>query len=279
MNTATEERTVDMLDITPVPYSTHNTPALQGSREITTEAPAKGSPLAGALAFLQAGGNPEQLREMMQLEREWKADLAKQAFNDAMAAFKLEAIVIIKDKTVSYPTQRKDGSVGANTSYKHATLGNVVETVMPRLAAHGLSHSWNPRREADRVVVTCTITHKQGHSESVTLDAPLDSSGSKNNIQAMGSSVSYLSRYTFLSICGLATKEMDDDAKGAGGDPAAERLQTWELKARSAATARDLHEVRREGTKAFQEAKDREGYSAFAIAIKARAAQLEVSHA
>lgn len=274
MNTDTEELTIDMLDATPV---THNAPALQGSREVATEAPAKGSPLAGALAFLQAGGNPEQLREMMQLEREWKADLAKQAFNDAMAAFKQEAIVIIKDKTVSYPTQRKDGTQGTNTSYKHATLGNVVETVMPRLAAHGLSHSWNPRREGDRVVVTCTITHKQGHSESVTLDAPLDSSGSKNNIQAMGSSVSYLSRYTFLSICGLATKEMDDDGRGAGmgGDVTADRLQEWTDKVNAAINVLALNETRKMANAAFAEAKDYDGWNAFKTIYTARRAVLE----
>ena len=47
-------------------------------------------------------------------------------------------------------------------------------------------------------------------------EAPLDTSGGKNNIQAMGSAVSYLERYTLLAITGLSTKEMDDDGRGAG---------------------------------------------------------------
>jgi hypothetical protein len=66
------------------------------------------------------------------------------------------------------------------------------------------------------VKVTCKLTHKQGHSEEVTLEAPLDTSGGKNNIQAMGSSVSYLERYTLLAITGLATKEQDDDGASTG---------------------------------------------------------------
>ena len=63
--------------------------------------------------------------------------------------------------------------------------------------------------------VTCTLTHEQGHSESVTLSAPFDTSGSKNAIQAIGSTITYLERYTLLAITGLSASDMEDDgAKG-----------------------------------------------------------------
>ncbi len=57
----------------------------------------------------------------------------------------------------------------------------------------------------------CTITHELGHSESTSLTANPDISGSKNAIQAIGSTISYLERYTVLALTGLATKDMDDD--------------------------------------------------------------------
>jgi hypothetical protein len=42
-----------------------------------------------------------------------------------------------------------------------------------------------------------------------------DTSGSKNPIQALGSAVSYLQRYTLLSLAGLATEDQDDDGATA----------------------------------------------------------------
>ena len=53
-----------------------------------------------------------------------------------------------------------------------------------------------------------------GHSESTTLQSPPDASGGKNSIQAIGSAVTYLSRYTLLAITGLATGENEDDGQG-----------------------------------------------------------------
>ena len=67
--------------------------------------------------------------------------------------------------------------------------------------------------QADKIKVTCTITHEMGHSESTSLSADPDTSGSKNPIQAIGSTISYLERYTILALCGLATSDIDKDAQ------------------------------------------------------------------
>ena len=42
-----------------------------------------------------------------------------------------------------------------------------------------------------------------------------DDSGGKNPIQSIGSTITYLERYTILALTGLATKEQDDDGKSA----------------------------------------------------------------
>ena len=63
--------------------------------------------------------------------------------------------------------------------------------------------------------MTCVITHVQGHSESVSLQAGLDQSGGKNNIQSLGSTVTYLQRYTLFSATGMAAKGIDDDGAKA----------------------------------------------------------------
>jgi hypothetical protein len=45
------------------------------------------------------------------------------------------------------------------------------------------------------------LSHELGHSEETTMTLPLDTSGSKNNVQAVGSSTSYGKRYTATACC------------------------------------------------------------------------------
>ena len=77
--------------------------------------------------------------------------------------------------------------------------------------------SWSTGQTDGSVTVTCHITHEAGHRESVTLSGPPDDSGKKNKIQQVGSTVTYLQRYTLLSSLGLATADQDDDGVAANG--------------------------------------------------------------
>jgi hypothetical protein len=59
-----------------------------------------------------------------------------------------------------------------------------------------------------------------GHSELTKMTAPSDTSGQKNSIQAIASTITYLQRYTLLAATGLTTKDMpDDDGKGGVKEP------------------------------------------------------------
>lgn len=214
----TQEKTLSLDTIELVPTS-HSVPAVQGSREVAP-APAapENSPMAGALAFLQAGGKPEQLEQMMALHERWQAGEARKLFTEAMAEFKKNPPVILKDKAVYYDTKEGEKVTGG-VSYKHATLGAVVEAIVFGLAQHGIAHRWETEQRDGRVHVTCILTHKAGHSESTKLDGAPDSSGKKNPLQQVASTITYLQRYTLLAATGLATKDMpapDDDGKGAG---------------------------------------------------------------
>ena len=195
----------------------HPAPAVRSERAVAQlDAPAAG-PMSSALAFLRAGGTVAEMRDVLALQREWEAGEAKKAYVAAMADFKKNPPQILKDKRVFF--QGKNG--GATTDYWHATLGNVAEAIIEGLARVGVSHSWKPERIGDRMQVTCTLTHAQGHSESISLDGPLDGSGNKNAIQQMSSTTTYLSRYTLLMITGLAVKDEvmpDDDGRSAGTD-------------------------------------------------------------
>lgn len=222
--------------------------------------------------LMQQGGSVDlsAMERLMGLQERWDANEAKKAYHQAMAAFKQNPPTIYKDKHVSFSTQK------GQTDYHHATIGNVVKQIVAALAEHDLSHSWTTeQREGGQVAVTCTITHKLGHSESVTLQAGRDESGGKNSIQALGSAITYLQRYTLLAITGLAVEDgSDDDGQGADGSAmdAATRLELWTLRARAAKTLDELKAVRAAIGTAFSDAKDIDGWNSFkAVYIDCRA--------
>jgi len=155
----------------------------------------------------------QTLKELMELQKEWEREAAKKAFTQAMVQMKSELpSVISKDKSVSFGQGR--------TSYSFATLAHAMEEVQPHLTKYGFELSWIPSISDKNVSVTCTLTHIDGHSKTTTLSAQPDTSGSKNSVQAIGSTITYLSRYTALALLGISTANMPDadDAPRDAGD-------------------------------------------------------------
>lgn len=156
----------------------------------------------------ERGSSIEQMQQLFDLQLRYEENEAKKAYHRAVAAFKVESINIGKDKQVGY--KNKDGSF---TGYTHASIGNVVSTIIPFLAKHGLSHRWDTKQEGANISVTCTLSHELGFSEQTMLVANKDDSGKKNAIQQVASTVTYLQRYTLLAITGLAAQDQDDDGQ------------------------------------------------------------------
>jgi len=163
------------------------------------------------MAMAQSGATPADISAMMALKREWDADEAKKAYVVAMAQFKADAPLLVKDNEVRY--KNKDGSW---TVYSHAKLGSMATSISERMGRFGLCFRWDTEQlDGGMVKVTCVIPHALGHSENTALQSGSDQSGGKNNIQAIGSTVSYLQRYTLLAATGLATNDTDDDGQSA----------------------------------------------------------------
>lgn len=168
----------------------------------------------------QASGSStiEQMQQLFDLQLRWEQNEARKAYNLAVAAFKAEAISITKDKRVGF-----DQRGGDRTEYKHATLGNIVNILVPCLSRHGLSHRWNIHQNGE-VTVTCVLSHEGGHSEEVSMSAGKDDSGKKNQIQQIASTVTYLQRYTLLAITGCAAADQDDDGRSSQAEDAIELI-------------------------------------------------------
>lgn len=156
---------------------------------------------------IEKGADLEKLEKLMDLQMRWESSNAVKAYHEAMAQFKANPPEIGKNRHVKYQTSK------GTTEYNHADLFNVTEKINSDLSKYGLSASWTTAQVEKMISVTCRITHVQGHSEATTLSAMPDDSGGKNSIQAIGSAVTYLQRYTLLALCGLATREQDNDCQ------------------------------------------------------------------
>jgi len=179
--------------------------------DLTTSAPpVVHSPMDLVFHAVQSGQSVEVIKEVMALTREMKREQAREAFDEAMAAAKAEIPVISKNRKVGY--EHKSG--GGETNYRHEDLGEIARTVDPILSKHGLSYRFKTTSEPNQPVsVTCIVSHRLGHYEENTLVAGRDDSGKKNSIQAIGSTITYLQRYTLKAALGLAASADDDGGK------------------------------------------------------------------
>ena len=156
---------------------------------------------------LDSNADLDRLERLMRLQQEWEANEARKAYVAAIATFKKNPPTILKATRVNF--KNKEGRV---TDYMHATLGDVTQPIIEGLAAVGISHRWDVEQpDGGMISVRCILTHEQGHSESVVMRAGRDDSGGKNAIQQVASTITYLERYTLLSITGLATHDMPDN--------------------------------------------------------------------
>lgn len=181
-----------------------------GERIIATprhEEPAQ-SPLALLDRAIQRGLDPATLKALMDLQDRHLATEARKAFVAAMNEFKAHPPNIGKNKAVDFTSAK------GRTHYRHATLDHVAGIIGEGLAKVGISFGWDTQQtDGGLVKVTCILTHALGHSESVWLQAKPDESGNKNSIQAVGSTVTYLQRYTLLAVTGMAVQDQDDDGR------------------------------------------------------------------
>jgi ERF superfamily len=103
-----------------------------------------------------------------------------------------------------------------NPAFKsgYASLASVMETVRPILHRHGFAVLQEVGERQGRLTVTTTLLHTSG--ESVAHRCAHKSS---DNIQQVGSAISYLRRYAIMAMLGVVG-EVDDDGEAAESKPA-----------------------------------------------------------
>jgi ERF superfamily len=167
------------------------------------------TPMALLGQAIEQGSGIEVITQLMELTKEYKKDLAREAFNAAISDAKNKIPIIDKNRSVDFTSSK------GRTNYKYEDLAEIARTIDPILGEFGLSYRFRTNVQNGTVVVTCIVSHRDGHFEENSLPADIDTSGNKNHLQAVGSAVTYLSRYTLKAALGLAASN-DDDGQAAG---------------------------------------------------------------
>ncbi len=175
-------------------------------------------------AIVRAASDPavniEKMERLLQMQERILDRHAEAAFAEALARLQPKLPILaerggIKDR-------------GGNVQSKYALWEDIVGTITPLLAEEGFSLSFRTKSDKDGVTVTGVLLHREGHREETDLWLPMDNSGSKNNVQGVGSSTSYGKRYTAAALLNLRTGEADDDG-AAGGRKSAETLSDEQI--------------------------------------------------
>ena len=83
------------------------------------------------------------------------------------------------------------------------------------MSKYGFSISFKVSEVEKGVRVTGLLLHRSGHREETEMIFPSDTSGSKNAVQALGSSISYAKRYIMCAMLNITTRGEDDNGFAA----------------------------------------------------------------
>lgn len=174
----------------------------------------------------------DKIEKLLAQARLFKMDDAKAAYTQALVRMKPHLPVIDRKGCIMIHEKGKE-KIDANLiqTTPYALWEDIDAAISPILADHGFALTFrcgSTGAPEHRVTVTGVLSHEMGHSEETTMTLPLDTSGSKNNVQAVGSSTSYGKRYTATLLLNIRTKGEDDDghAGGATGLVTEEQAET-----------------------------------------------------
>lgn len=172
---------------------------------------------AGLIAVIErAATNPDvdidKMERLLQMHERIVERDAKAAYAAALATMAPDLPSVCERGKISIDK-------GKTVQSTYALWEDINDAIKPVLAAHGFALSFRTGRNEGQISVTGVLSHREGHAEETTIVLPHDSSGSKNAVQAVGSSTSYGKRYTAGLLLNLTSRGEDDDGeKGGSGD-------------------------------------------------------------
>lgn len=157
--------------------------------------------------------NPDNMRALLDMRKAEKDEDARMAFTTDFIAMQADLPTIRQDGKIEIREKDQQGGrtgrVQQATPY--ATFNAIMKAVKKPLQKHGFALSFSTEPAADgRILVRGILDHKLGHQRTTVFPLPAETSGSKNNLQGWGSTMSYGKRYATIALLNLTSEAPED---------------------------------------------------------------------
>lgn len=175
-------------------------------------APVAQEPSSLLPAIIQVARDPNldvgKLDRLMQMQFELEKRQAERDFIEAFSQL-----------SGTLPRVKKEGIIdlGGKGKVPFARWEDIDKVIRPLLSAQGFTLSFDSTTTERGTIVIAHLMHSSGHSRATsTPPLPLDTGPGRNQIQAMGSTISYGKRYAAEMALNIVREGEDDDGiKGA----------------------------------------------------------------
>jgi hypothetical protein len=173
---------------------------------------------------LDPGADVGKLEHVVAMYERLRAKEAELAYNAAKGRIlkKLAGINIVKTRTARCEIKNTKPQQGTHDAFKYAPLEEIDKHLRPLLVEENMDLSYSDQpQEGGGILIRGRLKHLPGgHYEDSFMPAPPDTSGGKSDVQAVGSTNSFLRRYIVCNIFNIVVIGDDDDGGGGTIDDA-----------------------------------------------------------
>jgi hypothetical protein len=154
---------------------------------------------------------PAKISAILDIQERMIAKRAEAEFNEAFLRLREKLPIIKKGDIVAYEN-KKTGKM--EEAFKFAKWEKVQAIIDDIIASEGFDLTFDSTVHPNGTAVVAILHHKGGHTRRTsTPPIPIDSGGGKNNVQGVGSSMSYGQRYATKFALNLRFEDDDDGVK------------------------------------------------------------------
>jgi hypothetical protein len=203
-------------EVAQVPAERRDVTAHQGHPPARASTLPVGDPMAMMQIMERMAKNkevdPAKLTQIREFGEAILADQRRTAFDAAFSAMQADLPTITAKGTIEIREKGSGPTGRIIQSTKYAKWEDINDAIKPVLQRHGFSLRFVTGLADDGRVKVTGILGGHGHREESVFILPHDSTGSKNAVQAIGSSTSYGKRYAACALLNITTRGEDDDA-------------------------------------------------------------------
>lgn len=156
--------------------------------------------------------DPSRIAQLMELHQQAEKWQAEKEFIAAMNRLQPRLPRIKKLGKIAFVSK----NTGDAQSTPYARFEDIDAQIRPLLHEEGFSLSFGTsvlEKGIPGILITATLSHSAGHSRTESMPLPLDTSGSKNAVQAVGSTMAYGRRYLTCAMLNIITIGEDDNGE------------------------------------------------------------------